>query len=151
LPLLRGEAKGLPARTLFVQWHRGDVPEKYRAFAARGPRYKLVQGAGATGDKLPDLLPLQLFDIPNDPFEQHDLAAQHPEIVAQLKREYEQWFDDVGKPHGYVPVRIALGTPHENPTRLTRQDWRGPRAGWTPTSLGHWEVTVARAGTYDVA
>jgi arylsulfatase A-like enzyme len=151
LPLLRGEAPGLPARTLFVQWHRGDVPEKYRAFAARGPRYKLVQAAGATGDKLPDPLPLQLFDIPNDPYEQHDLAARHPEIVAQLKREYEHWFDDVGKPHGYAPVRIALGTPHENPTRLTRQDWRGPRAGWTPTSLGHWEVTVARAGTYDVA
>jgi hypothetical protein len=46
---------------------------------------------------------------------------------------------------------MHLGTPHENPTRLTRQDWRGPKANWTATGLGYWEVTVARAGSYDVA
>ena len=34
--------------------------------------------------------------------------------------------------------------------RLTRQDWRGPRAGWTPGSLGHWDVDVVRAGEYQV-
>ena len=32
-----------PDRTLFAQWHRGDVPERYRAFAARSQRYKLVR------------------------------------------------------------------------------------------------------------
>ena len=46
LPLWRGDVKELPERTLFFQWHRGDVPEKGRAFAARGPRYKLVQALG---------------------------------------------------------------------------------------------------------
>ncbi|HTK76351.1 MAG TPA: arylsulfatase [Gemmataceae bacterium] len=152
LPLLRGEVNGLPERTLFVQWHRGDVPEKYRAFAARAPRYKLVQATGAQAGAAPNLHKLELFDIPADPYEEHDLAAEKPEVVARLKRQYETWFDDVGKAHGYVPVRIKLGTPHENPTRLTRQDWRGPRAlDWTkPNSLGHWEVTVARDGTFDV-
>jgi hypothetical protein len=35
--------------------------------------------------------------------------------------------------------------------RLTRQDWRGTTAGWAPTSRGYWEVTVERAGTYEVA
>ena len=33
---------------------------------------------------------------------------------------------------------------------LTRQDWRGPRAGWGPTGLGHWEVQVAEAGDYEI-
>ena len=28
---------------------------------------------------------------------------------------------------------------------LTRQDWRGPRAGWGPNDLGHWEVRVVHA------
>ena len=28
---------------------------------------------------------------------------------------------------------------------MSRQDWRGPQAGWTPTSIGHWEVDVHRA------
>lgn len=152
LPLLRGEATDLPERTLFVQWHRGDVPEKYRAFAARGPRYKLVQAAGAQAGAMPSPLKFELFDIPADPYEERDLAADKADVVARLKQQYEAWFDDVGKPHGYAPVRIQLGTPHENPTRLTRQDWRGPRAlEWTkPNSLGHWEVTVAREGTFDV-
>jgi arylsulfatase/arylsulfatase A len=152
LPLLRREANDLPERTLFVQWHRGDVPELYRAFAARGPRYKLVQAAGAQAGAAPSPLKFELFDIPADPYEEHDLAAEKPEVVARLKRQYDAWFDDVGTPHSYAPVRIHLGTPHENPTRLTRQDWRGPRAlEWTKSnSLGHWEVTVTREGTFDV-
>src|SRR5262249_22080273 len=37
----------------------------------------------------------------------------------------------------------------ENPTTLTRQDWRGPRAGWGENSLGHWEIEVYRAGRFD--
>jgi arylsulfatase/arylsulfatase A len=151
LPLLRGEAASLPERTLFVQWHRGDVPEKDRAFAARGPRYKLVQAAGAQAGPAPTPK-FELFDIPADPFEQHDLTADKPDVVADLKRQYAAWFEDVGKAHRYAPVRIHLGTPHENPTRLTRQDWHGPQAvEWTkPGSRGHWEVTVAREGAYDV-
>ena len=39
-----------PDRTLVFQWHRGDEPEKYRAFAARGPQYKLVQSNGVAPD-----------------------------------------------------------------------------------------------------
>ena len=38
----------------------------------------------------------------------------------------------------------------ENPTVLTRQDWRGPRASWGPRGLGHWEVRVESSGPYDV-
>lgn len=152
LPLLRGEVKELPERTLFVQWHRGDVPERYRAFAARGPQYKLVQAAGAQAGAAPSPLKFELFDMATDPYEERDLAAEKPDVVAKLKRQYDTWFEDVGKAHRYAPVRIHLGTPHENPTRLTRQDWRGPRAlEWNrPTSLGHWEVSVAREGTFDV-
>jgi hypothetical protein len=33
---------------------------------------------------------LSLFDLTNDPGEQHDVAAQHPEVVARLKARYEQ-------------------------------------------------------------
>jgi len=33
---------------------------------------------------------------------------------------------------------------------LTRQDWRGPRAGWKPNDLGHWEVRVVHGGRFAV-
>ncbi len=150
LPLLKGEPVRWPARPLFFQWHRGDEPELYRAFAARTQRWKLVQAAGVAPGKVVDKPRFELFDMQADPFEMNDLAGQHPNIIEQLKREYGAWFKDVSGTRGYAPPRIHLGTPHENPTVLTRQDWRGPRAGWGPKDLGHWEVQVATTGNYEI-
>jgi arylsulfatase A-like enzyme len=148
LPLLTGEKKALPDRTLFLQWHRGDAPEKCRAFTAIGPRYKLVQAAGVQPNA--EWKPkYELFDLPTDEFEQTDLAAKLPDEVAKLKAEYEAWFADVTK-QGFAPPRIAIGSDAEPVVRLTRQDWRGPKAGWAKDSVGHWEVSVATAGKYEV-
>ncbi len=146
--LLTGRDVNWPERTLFVQWHRGDVPERYRAFAARGPRFKLVQASGVAPDT--KWTPrYELFDIPADPFEQRDLAAERPEEVARLKAAYEAWFTDVTR-RGFDPPRIVVGSEKENPVRLSRQDWRGPKAGWAADSNGHWEVRAERAGRYQV-
>lgn len=150
LPLLANKALNWPARTLFFQWHRGDLPEKGRAFAARGPRWKLVQPFGAGDNRERDKWELMLFDVVADPYEQKNIAAEHKEIVDRMYREYTAWFDDVGKPRGYAPPRIHLGADAENPVTLTRQDWRGPRAGWRLDDLGHWEVHVERAGEYTI-
>jgi arylsulfatase A-like enzyme len=148
LPQWLGQPVDWPDRTLYFQWHRGDVPEMGRAFAARGPRYKLVQSRGVPEGPWAGPPVYELFDMPADPFEQHDLASEHPQIVAAMRAEYEAWFADVSR-DGFDPPRIALGTPHENPVTLTRQDWRGPDAGWTNAGLGHWQVEV-KAGRYDL-
>jgi arylsulfatase/arylsulfatase A len=146
--VLRGDAVKWQSRTLIFQWHRGDEPEKNRAFAARGPRYKLVQAAGVQpGTKWTPKF--ELFDIQADPFEQTDLADKLPDEVAGLKREYEAWFADVTK-NGFAPPRIVLGSEKENPVRLSRQDWRGEKAGWAADSVGHWEVEFERAGRYEL-
>jgi arylsulfatase A-like enzyme len=151
LPLLKGEAMNWPDRTLFFQWHRGDVPELYRAFAARSQQYKLVQPDGSGDGAAPSAPVFKLYDMTRDPFEMRDIAAENPEVVARMKRDYETWFKDVTSGRDYTsPSRIVLGAPQANPVRLTRQDWRGPQAGWTPQSLGYWEVNVARPGVYEV-
>ena len=36
-----------------------------------------------------------LFDLDADPFEQHDLAAEHPERVARMAAEIDRWFASV--------------------------------------------------------
>jgi len=136
MPLLNGEATEWADRTIYFQWHRGDEPELYRDCAARDQRYKLVNGK-------------ELYDIQNDPGEQHDIAADFPDIVEEMRAGYEDWFADVSATRGYAPPRIHLGTPHENPVTLTRQDWRGTDS-WGDKALGYWEVHVARAGPYDV-
>lgn len=150
VPLLEGKKVDWPERTLYFQWHRGDVPELYRACAARSQKWRLVQPQGAGGGPLPKKLTFQLYNMERDPLEQHDVAEQHPDIVARMKKGYEDWFKDVSATRGYAPPRIVLGSAAENPVTLTRQDWRGSRAGWTPQSLGHWEVQVAEAGTYSI-
>ena len=126
-----------PDRTLFTQWHRGDEPELFRACAARTQQYKLVDGK-------------ELYDLAADPAEERNIAAERPEIAARLRQETEAWFRDVSSTRGYAPPRIHLGTSHENPTILTRQDWRGPKASWNEDGLGHWEVEVTRAGRYRI-
>jgi hypothetical protein len=137
LPLLRGQKVPWPDRTLFFQWHRGDVPQLYRDCAARSQKYKLVNGK-------------ELYDIDADPGETKNIAALHTDIVRRLRAAYEEWFRDVSATRGYEPPRIYLGTQFENPVTLTRQDWRGPRAGWGSDSLGYWEVFVREAGAYAV-
>ena len=136
LPLLRGDRVEWPDRTLYFQWHRGDVPELYRSCAARSQRYKLVNGK-------------ELYDLVADPGEQHDIGAQHPDLVAQMRAGYQAWFRDVSSTRGYDPPRIYLGTRHEDPVILTRQDWRGAQ-GWGDNDLGYWEVEVRRVGNYAV-
>ena len=138
MPLIGGDRRPWPDRTVFFQWHRGDEPEPFRNAAARNQRWKLVNGK-------------ELYDLENDPAEEKDLAAERPEIAARLRGEYETWFRDVSSTRGYAPPRIHIGDPHENPVSLTRQDWRGPRAGWNADSLGHWEVDVTAAARYEIS
>ena len=152
LPLLRDGRSQLADRTLFLQWHRGDTPQEGRAFTARTGRFKLVQPLGNGEKPPPPGAPLLLFDMQADPLEERDIAAADPSIVAGLRRDYGRWFLDVTGGRDYTDegiARIAIGAAQENPVRLTRQDWRGPHAGWTPDSLGHWMVDVRRAGRYE--
>jgi len=146
LPLWQARDVAWHPRHLFFQWHRGDVPELGRAFAARGPRYKLAQAAGVqVGEYKPKY---ELFDMTNDVYEEKDLAAEKPDVVKELKERYETWFKDVKSTRNFEGPRIYIGGPNEKKTTLTRQDWRGAKAGWADDSEGHWDVVVQSAGTY---
>jgi uncharacterized sulfatase len=53
-----------------------------------------------TGD---DSMPMQLFDLQADPGEQTDIAAQHPEVVARLRKLYDEMNRDV--PAATIPTK----------------------------------------------
>jgi arylsulfatase A-like enzyme len=150
LPLLKGDSAGWPDRTLYFQWHRGDVPQLHRAFAVRSDRYKLVQPRGVEPLPLPALLPYQLFDMVTDAREEHDIAADHPDIVEGMLQGYEEWFRDVQSSRNFAPPRIHLGSTVEDPVTLTRQDFRGEATAWEPGEMGGWEVEVVGPGLYDL-
>jgi arylsulfatase A-like enzyme len=141
LPWLRENLRA-PERVLFFQWHRGDVPQRMRSAAARGSRYKAVW-------KTPEAAP-ELFDLDNDLAEANNVAAAQPAVLRDLTKAYTDWFDAMERTRGFAPPRIVLGTDHEDPAVLTRQDWRGEKASWTPTGNGHWLVRVDHDVLFDV-
>jgi arylsulfatase A-like enzyme len=142
LPLLKESTAAWPERELFFQWHRGDVPEKGRACAAMDSRWKAVWTT-------PKSKPM-LFDLQADPGEKNDVALEHGDVVDRLTRNYEIWFEDMRKTREFAPPRIVLDPAHEDPVTLTRQDWRGPKAGWNKDSSGFWLVDVRKESKYDV-
>lgn len=153
LPLLTGRlaAAAWPERTLFIQCHRGLEPKLYQHFAAIGQRFKLVGYPGTFNRE--DLVTtgrppvLQLYDLVADNGEKNDVAAANPAVVAQLRRGYEAWFEDVRKSRNFLPGVIHLGAAAERSTHLSRyQD------GGYPGGIGTgWRVKVERGGRYTVA
>ena len=46
-----------------------------------------------------------LFNLSSDPLERVDLSAAHPDRVRRMKRDLENWFDDVEKDRRSIPDR----------------------------------------------
>ncbi len=77
LPRLNGSVKRLPERTLF--WKSGP------RWAVRHGDWKLLKEGKA---------PPRLFNLAKDISEKHDLAAEHPKQVKQLRRLWLDWEKD---------------------------------------------------------
>jgi arylsulfatase/arylsulfatase A len=150
-PLLRGDAGSTETwspRKIFVQHHRGDEPIRYRNYTVIAENEKLC-GPG------PEHAAEELFDLNADPGERHDLASQRSERIEELRDAYDNWFDDVcsTRVDNFAPPRIVIGTEHENPVVLNRNDWRiriEERQWNEPEHDGFWLVRIAEAGKYDV-
>jgi arylsulfatase A-like enzyme len=170
-PLMTGEAKSWPDRHLFIQQSRPDadgwnIPRPYTHAMVRGQRNKIVMSSPGkdTFIRPASFSETELYDMENDPGEQHNIAAEHPEIVFDMRMRYENWFWDVTRGLN-PPVRNHLGTTAENPIVLATQDMRGPHAPLAPwnwvqvhymastemNGSGYYEVEVTRAGRYRVS
>ena len=146
VPLLRGRDAGWADRVLVTDSQRIENPEKWRKSATMTDRWRLINGK-------------ELYDMPADPGQKTDVADKNPKVVADLRKAYEAWWADVSKQFGeYVPA--IIGSPKENPTRLTCHDWHSPGSlkCWNQRQIanggglanGFWAVDVARAGRYDI-
>ncbi|RME95543.1 MAG: N-acetylgalactosamine 6-sulfate sulfatase [Verrucomicrobia bacterium] len=143
-PLLLGDGSGWPEdRLLFSHW-RGRV-------SVRSQRFRLDhQGA--------------LFDMEADPGQRHDVAAQHPQVAARLRRAVERWKagvlaelgpDDRPFPVGYagepgtqLPARDARPSGHVHfsgrwPNCAYLIDWKSPEDRIV------YDVEVLRPGRYE--
>jgi len=86
LPLLENPRAPWPDRQLFVhqgRWKKGADPDdsKFKNCAVRTQRWRFVNNR-------------ELFDMSVDPYEKVDVATDHPEVIAALRRAYDTWWTE---------------------------------------------------------
>ncbi len=142
VPLLKGEAKNWPDRTLLVHSQRIEHPEKWRKSAVMTQRWRLINGK-------------ELYDIQADPVQKDDIADTNPQVVEKLRRSYERWWADLSKEFDKY-CEIVIGSAKHNPTRLMSHDWHTPKVPWHQRAVsngmqanGFWAVEIERDGMYE--
>src|SRR6266513_1579516 len=154
IPYLTG-AQSSPQRTLFWRWFGlgptgppGSLPTIY---GVRSGSLKLVTERGREDQP-------ELYNLPNDIHEDHDLSATQPADVAALKNLYDQWNTELIAPlwkgHSNWPVGslILAGDWNSNnindsthPWNLTRVN--APGAQGTPDGWDWFTNTIHVAAT----
>ncbi|MHC4201751.1 MAG: arylsulfatase, partial [Planctomycetota bacterium] len=141
VPLLKGEP--WPERTIVTDSQRIAHPEKWRKSATMTDRWRLVNGK-------------ELYDIREDPEQRTDVAADHPEVVEELRGHYEKWWELVSERFD-EPIPVIVGSGEEELTDLTGHDWHNDECDcpWSqghirkgPVVNGYWDIDVAKAGEY---
>ncbi|MBI1926591.1 hypothetical protein HYR99_20410 [Candidatus Poribacteria bacterium] len=97
---------------------------------------------------------MELYDILIAPEQRHDIATAHPDVVAELRKHYEAWWELVS-PRFDEECPIVLGTENEKIAVLTSHDWHGEAHAWNQGQIrqglecnGYWAIEIAEAGEY---
>jgi arylsulfatase len=144
IPALEGKA--LPERSFFSYWTR-KLPEKYNNIALQRGQYKLV----GKKDFDAEVEDFELYNLQEDPFEKKNLVAQNKEKATSLRTEMDALISELSSAPNLVnPPRIAVGTPHENPVYLNRNDAGGQRGVWNQEQVfSYWKVDLQK-GVYNL-
>ncbi len=125
LPLLENPKAPWPDRYLFVhqgRWEKGADPNtsKYKNCAVRSQRWRLVNNK-------------ELFDIAADPYESNDVAAEHPQVFAEMGKAYDAWWEQT------VPLMVNEDSPYtEQQPQAVRYEKQLAERGiptWEPVAL----------------
>ncbi len=154
LPLLKNPKNAKLDRMLVTEGKVNNRSERYASSCVINGDWRLVKGA-------------ELFNIANDPGQEHNVAQANPEIVERLRGGYEAWHAEMAK--GFErESRSVIGDPKANPTRLYCMDLHPfPKSGkrkqksktvWNQKAVkkgdtyhGLWKLEVAQAGTYEIS
>ncbi len=131
---------------------RIQIPRKWKDSSVMQGRWRLINGK-------------ELYHIGNDPSQETDIAAQHPELVKELSQWYDQWWAELEPTFDRIS-EIRLGGEHASETTLTCLQWldfyppwnqgkirTGPPEPKQPTDKtfeGYLAVNVLEGGTYQL-
>ena len=144
VPLLTGNDKDWPERTIFLHNQRVLDPVKWKETAVMTDRWRLVSGG-------------ELYDIRADRGQQHNVIDEHPEVAERLRAAYDRWWEEISQRFDET-TPLYLGAEAQPRVQLSSHDWMIPdlrQLPWNqphvrqrPTSNGPWRVRVARQGRY---
>lgn len=112
-----------------TRWNHGDSPDKWKwkNYSVRNQRFRLVADA--------------LYDMENDPGQHNDVASEYPELASEMKKAYENFWDEAR------PLMINDGVPlaREKPFHVDYNaqknstgipDWLAPALTWDESYTG---------------
>ena len=143
--LLFGQNEDWEDRALVTDSQRLTNPVKWRNCAVMNGRWRLINGK-------------ELYDINADREQRHDLAADHRDVVEQLREEYEKWWAVVSEQFD-EEIPLSLGAEPAKETTLTCHDWRNEECDcpWNQGHIrrgheanGYWEIDVEADGDYTI-
>ena len=125
LPLLENPSAEWADRKLFIHaggWDKGTDPDdsKFKNCAVRSTRWRFVNNQ-------------ELYDIAADPYEEKNVAADYPSIVAEMRAAYETWWSDV-RPL-MINEDVPFQMPHPNHVRYKKQLQEKGIPDWNPPDL----------------
>lgn len=146
VPLIHGKLIDWADRSLFFYWTR-RFPELYNNIALQKGNFKIT---GHT-DYNAEIEEFEMFDLEKDPFEQVNLVAENRDQALALKAELDAHYKELIRSKNLInPLPIVVGSPHENPITLNRNDADGERGIWSQEEIyGKWKVSIEK-GTYNV-
>ena len=138
---LRDAKAASPDRTLFVERQRTFKSEKWSGAVGMTSRWRLVNN-------------MELFDIKQDPGQTNNVFADHPDVVASIRRNFETYWTKVSL-GDRDRVEFIVGDVRDPETFLHASDWHLSEVPWQhariasgPSIVGDWRIRAARTGTY---
>ena len=149
--VLRGQAVVPEDRKLVINYSR--MPFKAVRTTAQNRAVPRREGAAVLWQHWRLLEDKELYNLHDDPMQEQNVIASHPEVVAAMRSHLDQWWDGVQE-HANDFEPSVIGDDAENPVQLTACEWadvfidqqaqvrRGDRKN------GLWHIEVAAAGDY---
>ncbi|MCK4921371.1 MAG: sulfatase-like hydrolase/transferase, partial [Bacteroidales bacterium] len=147
VPLLENSMTNWPDRILYIDTQRLQNLVKYRKYSVMDANWRLINGS-------------ELYNMNDDRSQKNNIINQHPEVAEKLAAGYEKWwqsFMDEGVNERYAYIKV--GSPHENPSRISAHDmltgkyghaWHQYGAASASQATGKWKIEFIQDGEYTI-
>ncbi len=147
-PLLYNSDQKWPNRILYMDTQRLQNLVKYKNYTVMDNNWRLINGT-------------ELYDMSIDRGQTQNVIKEHPIEAEKLAAGYEKWwqsFMDEGVNERYAYIKV--GSPHENPSRISAHDmltgkfghaWHQYGAANATQSTGRWKIEFVEDGDYKIS